>query len=311
MDTHTRPYAGAEDFLRIRDFLKANLYAFEKPVNWGMERWNWARFHPSVFHDGDPERTRSCIAYWESSVTIWEDSTGTIVGVTNTERPVPNRDIYFQRTPAFDHLLPQMLDRAQARIADGAVDALRVEAYEHDRPLLEELERRGYTKDPDSRNFWAEYPITAVPEIRVPRRFCVSSMAEGGSPAERCKVQGLGFNHPDPREWTKPAEYREVQRAPDYRPELDLFTIAPNGEYASCCIVWYDAVNRTAFFEPVCTDGRYRLRGLGRAVIEEGIRRVERLGAVRALVGSSQEFYRRVGFAMNLQTYTWNAPAAP
>ena len=130
-------------------------------------------------------------------------------------------------------------------------------------------------------------------------------MAEGGDVAERCKVQGLGFNHADPAVWMKPAEYLEVRKAPDYRDELDLFTMAPKGEYASGCIVWYDDMNRTAFFEPVCTDPRYRRRGAGRAVMMEGMRRAARLGAVRALLGSSQEFYRRVSFAMELAIFEW------
>jgi hypothetical protein len=41
----------------------------------------------------------------------------------------------------------------------------------------------------------------------------------------------------------------------------------------------------------------------------EAIRRVAKLGAVRALVGSSQEFYRRVGFAMEMQAFGWKSEA--
>jgi GNAT superfamily N-acetyltransferase len=305
MRTHFRHYRGYGDFLLIRDFLKTNLYAFAKPVNWGLERWNWGRYHPSVFCATDPARTAACIAHFERAVGIWENERGDIVGVANTERPVPNDEAFFQRSPEYDFLLGEMLDYAECALADPARKALRISVYEHDSPLLALLANRGYRKDPESGNYWAEYRISAIPEHATPEGFAVSSMAEGGDIAKRCKVQGLGFNHPDPAVWMKPAEYLEVQKAPDYRDELDLFTIAPNGEYASCCIVWYDDRNRTAFFEPVCTDPRYRRRGAGRAVMMEGMRRAARLGAVRALVGSSQEFYRRVGFTMELAIFEW------
>jgi GNAT superfamily N-acetyltransferase len=305
MKTHFRRYRGHEDFLLIRDFLKTNLYAFGKPVNWGIERWNWGRYHPSVYWADDPARTAACIAHFEGAVGIWENGRGDIMGVANTEAPVPNDEAFFQRSPGCDFLLEDMLDYAESALVDPVKKNLQVAIYEHDSALLALAAKRGYRKDPDSGNHWAEYTIGPTPALSMPEGFAVSSMAEGGNVAERCKVQGLGFNHPDPTVWNKPAEYREVQKAPDYRADLDLFTIAPNGEYASCCIVWYDDVNRTAFFEPVCTDARYRRRGLGRAVMMEGIRRVARLGAVRAFVNSSQEFYRCVGFAMELATFTW------
>jgi len=55
---------------------------------------------------------------------------------------------------------------------------------------------------------------------------------------------GLGLNHTDPAEWSTPAEYKDVQKAPDYNPHLNLFVEALNGEYVCCCCFWYDAQNR-------------------------------------------------------------------
>ena len=229
MKTRFRRYRGHEDFLLIRDFLKCNLYAFGKPVNWGMERWNWGRYHPSVFWAGDPARTAACIAHFEGAVGIWENERGDIVGVANTERPVPNGQAWFQRSPGCEFLLGDMLDYAESALTDPVKKTREVEVYEHDTELLALLAGRGYRKDPDSLNYWAEYTIAAIPPLALPEGFAVSSMAEGGNVAERCKVQGLGFNHPDPAVWAKPAEYLEVQKAPDYRAEQDLFTIAPSG----------------------------------------------------------------------------------
>jgi predicted acetyltransferase len=70
-----------------------------------------------------------------------------------------------------------------------------------------------------------------------------------------------------------------------YRRDLDLVSVAPNGDIASFCGVWYDDVTRSAYIEPVGTYTPYQRRGLATAVMNEGLRRVRRLGATVAFVG--------------------------
>ena len=81
--------------------------------------------------------------------------------------------------------------------------------------------------------------------------------------------------------------------------------VGPDGEYVSCCIVWYDSLNRMAILEHVGTHLDFRRMGFGRAVVLEGIRRVAALGATKAYVGSSQQFYKAIGFQMKYATYDW------
>lgn len=50
-----------------------------------------------------------------------------------------------------------------------------------------------------------------------------------------------------------------------------------------------------AVIEPVATDPDYRKMGLGKAAVLEGIKRVGELGAMKVLVGSSQQFYYSIG----------------
>jgi predicted N-acetyltransferase YhbS len=64
-------------------------------------------------------------------------------------------------------------------------------------------------------------------------------------------------------------------------------------------------MNKIGFFEPVCTHPDFRRRGFGREVMMEGIRRVAALGATKAYVGSSQPFYKAIGFQMKYATYNW------
>ncbi|MFP4394209.1 MAG: GNAT family N-acetyltransferase [Anaerolineales bacterium] len=301
MNAKLREYNPDVDFLRVRDFLSETYQAFGKPLNWRMERWNWARYHPLMF-DGDAE---SNIQLWEKAVGLWENAEGEIVGVVNVELPRYG-EAYVHRRPGYDSLLDEMVAYAEANLLDRDDNSLSFFVYEHDTPFQKLLRERGYQQHTDCPGYDSEFVIEGLPEVKLPEGFVVQSMAEGGDLALRCKVMGLGFDHPDPAEWTTPAAYERVQQAPDYRPELDLYVRAPDGEYVSCCIVWYDARNRMGIFEPVCTHPAYRRMGMGRAVMMEGMRRVAALSAETAQVGSGLQFYEAIGFRKICVSYRWS-----
>ena len=300
MKIRFRTYDPEQDFLRVRDFLSETYQAFGKPLNWRLERWNWARYHPSMF-DGD---TEGKIHLWEDAVGIWENDENEIVGVVNVESPRYG-EVYLQRHPGYAFLLGEMLDYAEATLVDRENNALCIYVYDYDEPLQALLRERGYHQEADHPGYDSEFVIEDLPEVDLPDGYVVQSMAQGGDVALRVKVQGLGFDHPDPSEWATVSEYEKVQKAPDYRENLDLYVKGPDGEYVSCCIVWYDEQNRMGVFEPVCTHAGFRRRGFGRAVVMEGIRRVAALGAEKAQVGSGQRFYEAVGFQRKYTSYRW------
>jgi predicted N-acetyltransferase YhbS len=113
-------------------------------------------------------------------------------------------------------------------------------------------------------------------------------MGDGVELLERCYASGLAFhdgniniaveNRDDPT-W-----YRNIQRAPLYRRDLDLVAVAQDGAVAAFCTIWFDDVTRSAYFEPVGTVPSHQRRGLGRLILTEGLRRLQRIGATRAFV---------------------------
>lgn len=100
-------------------------------------------------------------------------------------------------------------------------------------------------------------------------------------------------------EFQFPKEKEEGAVAAMIRPNVDLSlkvaVVAPDGNFVSYCGMWYDSEAGYAVIEPVATDPDYRRLGLGKAAVLEGIRCVGELGAKKAFVGSSQQFYYSIG----------------
>lgn len=105
--------------------------------------------------------------------------------------------------------------------------------------------------------------------------------------------------------------HARVRAAPTYRPELDIVVEAPDGALAAFALVWFDATNRLGVFEPVGTAVAFQRRGLGRAVMVEGLRRLAGLEARVACVETgvdeepARRLYQATGFIELDRNYAW------
>jgi len=316
MKTKLGKYRPEQDFLRIRDFLVDTYRMFEKPINWRIERWNYARYFVAPMLANyeqevpSPEDCLKAIRFWEDTIGVWENEAGEIVGVVNIEHPDTTHpgwgEAFFQRHPSYDFLLDEMLDYAEANLRNKEKNVLFVPIYDYDESFQSLAQKRGYQKNTEHPGYDSVFIIQGnLPEPNLPEGYALQSMADENNLELRRKAFGMGFNHPDPKEWPSLLSYQELQKAPDYRKDLDLYVVAPDGEFAAFCIVWYDERNRMGIFEPVGTQPAYRRRGLARAAVVEGIRRVAALGAEKVLVGSGQEFYTAIGFEKKSASYHW------
>jgi predicted N-acetyltransferase YhbS len=295
-------YCPPRDFTRVRDFLAATIRRLGTLFTWDISRWNYAR-HFVVPYRGGIEG----IAAWEGRIGIWETADGGIAGVVNGEVPGPNL-AFLQLDPRHGAILDEMISHAEARFVADRQGRPQVRIAVHD-PFHDlfggRLAARGYAPVLEEPDWMSERPIRSAEAVDLPSGFRLRSMADDDDVEARRTVLGLAFGHADPAEWVTPETYRELQRAPDYRKDLDLYAVAPDGAFAACCIAWHDPVNRVGTFEPVGTHPAFRRMGLGCAVIMEGINRLAALGATKAWVGSGQAFYGAIGFAKKYKEITW------
>ena len=296
------PYDPSRDFIRVRDFLAATIHRLGTLFTWDVSRWNYARYFVVPYRGGSEG-----IRAWEERIGLWVSARGDVAGVVNGEVPTPGT-VYLQLDPDNDGMLDDMISFAEERHAAIREGRRRLSIAIHD-PFHDRygprLAARGYQPSTAEPDWMSERPIDGPVRAELPPGFSIRSMADDNDVEARRAVLGLAFNHADPAEWATAETYRELQRAPDYRADLDLYVAAPDGALAACCIAWHDGVNRVGTFEPVGTHPAYRRMGLGRAVIMEGINRLAALGATKAWVGSGQPFYAAIGFAKKYKEIVW------
>jgi mycothiol synthase len=152
-------------------------------------------------------------------------------------------------------------------------------------------------------------PPDAAP---LPGAFRVRSLSGREEVAARVALHHAVF----PAEPLTADEYERIRAAPQYREDLDLVAVAGDGSLAGFATVWMDDASGVAVFEPVGVHPAHRRRGLGRALLAEGLRRVCARGARVAKVSyasaneASRDLYRAVGFHTAFRRIEYALPGA-
>ena len=269
----------SKDFLKVRDFIiRINGEDLLCP-NFDWARWEWV--HKDIcFEKADilPK------------IGIWEDG-GKIVALATFEDKLG--DAFFLADEKYAHLKEDMMlyavenlrngDKFRAMIDDGDIEMQRIAARHGLRPT-------------QGRELDSVIDIVDSLEYMLPDGFSISSVADEIDLNKLNRVMWRGFNREgEPPEDLIAFRQRSIS-SPHQDASLLIKTVAPNGDYASYCGMWYEPGTDYALVEPVATDPDYRLMGLGRAAVLEGVIRCGKLGAKRAYVGSSQQFYYNIGF---------------
>ncbi|MGE5573550.1 MAG: GNAT family N-acetyltransferase [Bacteroidota bacterium] len=289
----------ATDYSRVIGFL-SEVYS----INGNQHSWLPARWEYAEYLVGPLYRFRGC-PDWHTTIQIWETERGRIVGVVNSENPDENA--YLQIHPDYRSIEEEMVEWAEANIAvpgaDGA-NTRELVIWVHDNDPFRRgiLGRRGYRQS-EGCEFQTRMNLDAeVPPVELPEGYSIRSVAEGVDLDSRGEAVARAFNPSiDEHRISRQIEaYLMMRKAPSYRMDLDLVTVFHDTVVTSACIVWLDERNRTGYVEPVATHPDYQRKGLGRAVVLEGLKRLKNLGARVAYVNPYGEwrcrFYTAIGF---------------
>jgi GNAT superfamily N-acetyltransferase len=290
-----RNYQTEEDYWRIRTFLReVSLCHDRHDFSWSLPRWDYYRWHgiENIEHFN-----------LQDVVTLWEVKEQIVAVLT----PEGSGEAFFHIQPAFraEVSLAEMLDVAENKLSktnEAGRSELVVWVNEKDETAKTLFTGRSYARSKWNAEHMRQRPFTRpIPDAVLPSGYTVRALGDETEHPARSWVSWKAFHPEEPDEKYQGCEwYNNIQRAPLYRRDLDIVAVAPDGELAAFCTVWFDDVTRTAVFEPVGTHPDHQKRGLGKAVMNEGLRRAQRLGATLATVGSysprAHALYESMGF---------------
>lgn len=299
MKLTVRKYRSDDDYWRMRDFLRqVMLLNHRRELSWHVARldyWWW-------FANPDLEK----IPLTEN-VFLWETDAGQIAAVLN---PEGHGQVFPQVHPELcaSELDDEMMAIAEEHLTTAGPDGRRTVRFwadSRDGSRQATLARRGFQRveraeqqEYQHRRWLAE----RLPEIPVISGYTIRPQGDGLELLERCYASGLGFHDDDIRvaraNRDQPDWYHHIQSAPLYRRDLDLIAVAGDGAIASFCTIWFDDVTRTAYFEPVATVPAHQRRGLGKAVMLEGLHRLKRMGCQVAFVGGYSQAANALYFSV-------------
>jgi len=275
---------------------------------WGLERLDWWRFN---IH-GDEEQSGA--REWEKDIRLWETEMGKLVGVAHPEGHLrlekSDADIFLEIHPHYRHLEEEMFEWAEehyaaSRPSDAESWPLNTYVYDYDKQRADLLSHRGYRNLGQSGYKRRCSLDGCIPAVELPTGYAVRAVDETDMEAWAAVV-GAAFNNP----LTTADRCSVWLDAPANRIDLDLVVVAPDGTLAAFAIAWFDEANRIGMFEPVGTHPEHRRRGLARAGMCEGLRRLKALGATMAYVGTGTDvaanrLYESVGFTDFDREYHW------
>lgn len=189
-------------------------------------------------------------------------------------------------------------ERALMQAAGNTAQQVAIDVMDCDLPRQEALRQLGYTAPAAPEMTYTMRSLDVpIPESILPEGFTIRSAAGEHEAALLGAVHSSAFGS----SWTGD-DYARVMRTPGFDVERELVVVAPDGRFAAFLIYWNDPVTRCGLFEPVGCHADFQRRGLTRALMYEGMRRMRAGGMTWAAVNhlttneASAGLYRSVGF---------------
>jgi ribosomal protein S18 acetylase RimI-like enzyme len=251
-----------------------------------------------------PWRLSSPTLQSERDVRLVEDADGTLLGFAAWQiywavldfwvRPGPHQSTVEDGifTWALEHF--RDLDRERGRPLPYWVDA-----REDDAERIAAVARHGFTIDDDYGHVTLSRSLAEpIPTIGLPDGFTIRPVAGNGEVDGYAALHRAAFNSTS----MTPGWRARTLESPQYRSDLDLVAVAPDGELAGFCVCWLDSSGHFGQIEPLGVHPNFHRHGLARALMNECFRRLESHGAIAALVEpettalTAREAYESVGF---------------
>jgi mycothiol synthase len=278
MKIYTRIFQNENDFWRIRNFLReVFLLNSRLEHSWHVARFDYWRWHLIT-------NCRICDSM-KKVTTLWETGEGQIAGVLH---PSGWGEIRMHVHPQFrsTELEHEMLAYAENHLIIREQDEnlhFHMPVFSDDTIRQQVVSERQYKKGQGMAFHRRRDLDSPLPEVIVPAGYVIRSMGSIEEHPKRSWASWRAF-HADEGDTNYDGDwswYQNIQSAPLYRRDLDIVAVNQEREIASFCTIYYDDYTRSAVCVLVGTAAEHQRIGLGKAVILEGMRRLQKLGCTR------------------------------
>ncbi|ATB47760.1 GNAT family N-acetyltransferase [Corallococcus macrosporus] len=235
----------------------------------------------------------------QEDIALWECAPGQLAGFAWAYSN-GDVDLLVQPLAQADAFARDLLPWVRARHG-RTPQPTTVWALESNGSLLAALRSLGWRRTTGGCYLHLALPLQApAPRPELPVGYRVRQVRGPEEVAARALVHRRGFG----TERMTTEVYARLMEAPRYQPALDLVAEAPDGSLAACALGWLDEANAVGEFEPVTCAPEHRRRGLGRALLHEGLERMRGMGARQAFVyafegnPASVALYQSAGFTV-------------
>lgn len=294
MTVMKRFYEREKDYEKVHQLL-VDTYKEGEFINWLPPRWEYMHYHPYYKDE------------WTSKSALWEEN-GEVVAAIHNE--LGDGEAYLSFRTGYEYLFEEMIEHAEQQLAkeENGKHKLTVFANEFNEKLTNVLSERGYMKAEKDLQYHTICTFDTdqeVPKVQLPEGYTVMSLAEENNLKKVDRVLYRGFGHEGEPADDGIEDRKLMQSAPNFRKDLNIVTVAPNGDYVSYAGFFLQEDIKVGYVEPVATDPEYRRLGLGSTAMLEGIRRCIDQGAKTVVVESSIPFYLSLGFRPQFVRHPW------
>jgi mycothiol synthase len=288
MNLQSRPYREPDDLRKMKALVVEGRKVSPHSGYWHIGVLDWWLYYGAYKAGRD----------LEDVIILWEDS-DRLMGWVLLEAPevydlVVHPSLRGTEIEAYIHAETAK----QLRAALKEDERLRgVFLWADELALRESLTQQGYV-GADFLIYFTQSLDKPLPTPLLPEGF---SFIEAMQPEWVDRRADLHVHAFDESEMTG-ADYAHFMTAPNYDPTLDVVIVAPDGTFAAYAMAWIDPGTGIGDFEPVGTRDTMQRKGLGKAAVLEGLRRMQALGMTIATVlthiddAGNIAFYESIGY---------------
>jgi ribosomal protein S18 acetylase RimI-like enzyme len=255
-----------------------------------LDWWRYTDDDPTSFHHA----------------RLWMNGVGEVVGFAW----LSGNRLDHVALPGYRDVEPEMVAWAEEQLRTaGEHESMTAFAYgSHDWRRVQ-LHALGFEEIGDALSYWHR-SLDDVRQPGLPDGYTIRHVTSNTDIPERVAAHRDSFASSR----MTVAKHRRLVDAPTYRSDLDLVVVAPDGSFAAFCVVWLDVANGHGVFEPVGCRSNHRRLGLSKAVMLEGMRRLQALDATTASVAShptevaANRLYASAGFIKIDNCVGWVRP---